>query len=224
MNTALRLLETELSHPSSFDEGVEAARNACAAGASIAAAAIAAAAYYDNPLTGLGALRELMARLRDVPNELAPWSRALARAPHAETDDHFTPGFGFVTPERAERTLAACRRLVELAGARSAPRCDFLLEHQRCLAELAGPLNETGLAALAYLDAGVDSESAERRWLEARLSVAIAEAQRARRAGVAAFPFAFGRYVYDGPSPAPVPLDLQGLKRKLGLDGLDRDG
>ena len=220
MTAALRLLEIELSHPASFDEGVEVARNACAAGASIAAAAIAAAAYYDNPLTGLGALRELMLRSSQLPNELSAWRRALARAPHVETGDaDYTPGFGFASPARAERTLVACRRLVEVAGARSAPRCAFLLEHQRELAEVAGALNETGLSALAYLDASIDVEAAERRWLDGKLSVAIAEGQRARRAGVAAFPFSFGRYIYDGPSPTPSPLDLEGLKQKLGLDG-----
>lgn len=222
MDEALRQLEAELSQPATFDEGIEAARNACAAGASIAAAAIAAAAYYDNPLTGLGALRNLMGRLRDVPNELAPWRQALSRGRHPEVDDvDFTPGFGFVTPARAEGALTACRRLVTLAGARSASRCDFLLEHQRPVAEVAGAINETGVAALAYLDAGIDVDSAERRWLGCKLGVALAEAQRARRAGVAAFPFSFGRYVYDGPRPAPTTLDRLALERQLGLDGHD---
>jgi len=41
----LCLLEAELGHPAFFDEGVEAARNACAAGASIAAGAIAAGTF-----------------------------------------------------------------------------------------------------------------------------------------------------------------------------------
>lgn len=218
MNDALLgALEAELADRASFDEGVEAARNACAAGASIAAGAIAAAAYYDNPLTGLGALRERMERSRDVPNELGAWRRALARGRHRETDDaDFTPGFGFVTAARAERTLAACRRLGELACAAS--RCRFMAEHHASLSEVAGPLNGTGLAALAYLDAGVDLESAERSWLACKLAVAIGEAQRARRAGVAAFPFSFGRYVYEGPEPTPLSLDLHALKRQLGLD------
>jgi hypothetical protein len=213
----LRALEAELAERASFDEGVEATRNACAAGASIAAGAIAAAAYYDNPLTGLGALRELMSRLSDAPNELAAWRQALARGRQHETDDaDFTPGFGFVTAARAARTLDACRRLGEPAS--GAARCRFMAQHYPSLSELAGPLNETGLAALAYLDAGLDIESAERRWLMGKLGVAIAEAQRARRAGVAAFPFSFGRYVYDGPEPTPLSLDLAGLKRQLGLD------
>jgi hypothetical protein len=215
----LRVLEAELADRASFDEGVEAARNACAAGASIAAGAIAAAAYYDNPLTGLGALRELMARLSDVPNELAAWLQALVRGRHRETDDaDVTPGFGFVTAARAERTLAACRRLGELASARAASRCRFMAQHHASLSEVVGPLNTTGLAALAYLDAGVDIESAERRWLACKLAVAIEEAQRARRAGVAAFPFSFGRYVYDGAEPTPLSLDLSALKLQLGLD------
>jgi hypothetical protein len=216
----LRVLEAELAELASFDEGVEAARNACAAGASIAAGAIAAAAYYDNPLTGLGALRELMSRLREVPNELAAWWRVLSPGRHPETDDaDYTPGFGFVTAARAERTLGACRRLGELASAAS--RCRFMAEHHRSLSDVAGALNTTGLAALAYLDAGLDIESAERRWLTTKLAVAIGEAQRARRAGVAAFPFSFGRYVYDGPEPPASldsALDLAALKRQLGLD------
>ena len=221
-------LEAELAERASFDEGVEAARNACAAGASVAAGAIVAAAYYDNPLTGLGALRELMARLSDAPNELAAWRRALSRGRHCETDDaDFTPGFGFVSAARAERTLDACRRLAERANAGS--RCRFMAEHHASLSEVAGPLNETGLAALAYLDAGLDLDGAERRWLAFKLAVAIGEAQRARRAGIAAFPFSFGRYVYEGPEPAPMSrdsaLDLPALKRQLGLDGdtLDHD-
>lgn len=213
----LRALEAELAEPASFDAGVEAARNACAAGASIAAGAIAAAAYYDNPLTGLGALRELMARLSDAPNELAAWREALARGRHPETDDaDFTPGFGFVTAARAARTLESCRRLGELASGTA--RCRFMAQHHPSLSELAGPLNETGLAALAYLDAGLGIESAERRWLSFKLAVAIGEAQRAQRAGIAAFPFSFGRYRYDGPEPAPLSLDLPALKRQLGLD------
>lgn len=217
---AARLLEVELGRPAAFDAGVEAARNACAAGASIAAAAITAAAYYDNPLTGLGALRELMARLRDIPCELAGWRQALERGPHPETADlDFTPGFGFVTSAGAERTLAACRRLAELVPA--APRCRFMAEHHGRIAERAGALNDTGLAALAYLDAGLDPESAERRWLGCKLAIAIEAGQRARRAGVAAFPFSFGRYVYEGPQPSPEPLDLRGLMRTLGVDGAD---
>lgn len=223
---ALRLLEAELGDRAALDEGVEAARNACAAGASIAAGAIAAAAYYDNPLTGLGALRELMSRLSDAPNELAAWQRVLSRARHPETDDaDVTPGFGFVSADRAASTLAACRRLGELASADAPSRCRFMADHHASLSELAGPLNTTGLAALAYLDAGVDIESAERRWLSCKLAVAIGEAQRARRAGVAAFPFSFGRYVYDGPEPTrascDVPLDSSALKRQLGLDADD---
>lgn len=216
----LLALDAELRQPASFDEGVEVARNACAAGASIAAGAIAAAAYYDNPLTGLGALCGLMSRLAGVGLELASWQRALARARHPETDDvDFTPGFGFVPPARAAQTLAACRRLAALGG--PASRCRFLLDHHAPLEQVAGPLNDTGLAALAYLDAGVDVESAERRWLDCKLSVAVAEAQRARRAGVAAFPFSLGRYVYDGPRPSPASLDRRALERQLGLDGRD---
>jgi hypothetical protein len=223
MNDALHLLEAELADPASFDEGVETARNACAAGASIAAGAIAAAAYYDNPITGIGALRALMCCLGGVPDELEAWQRALSPRHHPETDDaNFTPGFGFVPAARAERTLLACRRLGALAAGRAAPRCRFLSTHHEALPVLAGPLNETGLAALTYLDAGLDVESAERRWLTCKLSIAIGEAQRARRAGIAAFPFSLGRYVYEGPrAPPPAPLDLEALKRQLGLDRHD---
>lgn len=217
---AARVLEAELGRPAAFDEGVEAARNACAAGASIAAAAITAAAYYDNPLTGVGALRELMTRLLDVPDELARWRQALGRGRHPETDDaDFTPGFGFVTPARAERTLATCRRLAELTP--EATRCRFMAEHHGSIAELAGPLNDTGLAALAYLDAGLDLESAERRWLGCKLAIAIGAGQNARRAGLAAFPFSLGRYVYEGPQPSLESLDLRALMQALGVDGGD---
>jgi hypothetical protein len=214
----LRLLEAELAHPAAFDEGVEAARNACAAGASIAAAAITAAAYYDNPLTGLGALEELMARLRNVPSEITAWQEALSRRCYSETDDpDFTPGFGFVTAARAERTILVCRRLSELIGTSPSSRCSFMAEHHRSISEVAGPLNETGLAALVYLDTDLDIERAQRHWLSFKLSVAVEEAQKARRAGIDAFPFSFGRYVYEGPQPAPRSLDLDALKRQLGL-------
>jgi hypothetical protein len=217
----LRLLEAELAHPASFDEGVEASRNACAAGASIAAAAITAAAYYDNPLTGLGALQELMSRLRTVPNELAAWQEVLSRRRHPETEDpDFSPGFGFVTPARAERTLLVCRRLAELTQTMCSSRCRFMAEHHGSVSEVAGPLNETGLAALVYLDTGIDIESAQRRWLSFKLALAVEEAQKARRAGIDAFPFSLGRYVYEGPRPAPGSLDLDALKRQLGLDGV----
>jgi hypothetical protein len=217
---ALRLLETELSDPASFDEGVEASRNACAAGASIAAAAITAAAYYDNPITGLYALQALMSRLHAVPNRIADWQGVLSRRQHPETDDaDFTPGFGFVTTARAERAIVICRRVAELTGTSPSSRCRFMAEHHRGISEVAGPLNETGLAALVYLDADLDIDGAQRHWLSLKLAVALAEGQKARRAGIEAFPFSFARYVYEGHEPAPGSLDLAALKRQLGLEG-----
>lgn len=218
---ALHWLATELGHPGLADEGIEASRNACAAGASIAAAAITAAAYYDNPITGAGALRALMSRLGAVPIALDAWCEVLAPGIHPETNDpHFTPGFGFVTEHQAELVLAACRRITEQRLHPAPLRCRFMSEHQRVIANVAGPLNAAGLAALVFLDHGYDLEHAERHWLLCKVETALIEAQKARRAGIAAFPFSEDNYFYEGPRPSPAPFDMTEAMRRLGLEGL----
>jgi hypothetical protein len=212
-------LAVELGARVLWDEGVEAARNACVAGASIAAAAISAAAYYDNPLTGIGALRACMSRLEALPLELPVWRAALGPRAYPELSaGEFSPGFGFVTPAQAEAVLEACRRLSADEPPRSAPRRSFWLEHNGQLSALTGPLNPAGLTALCFLDHGRDIEHAERLFLSWRTDTAVAEAQRARRAGLAAFPFLSDGFVYEGEWPAPPrPRDRAALLERLGL-------
>jgi hypothetical protein len=212
----LERLGLELSRPDSFDEGVEAARNACAAGASLAAAVITAGAYYDNPLTGAPALRACLERLTPLPLELGAWQRAFASEPQPEAGGAvMAPGFGFVAPGREHVFWAALRRLV--SDEPSAVRGQFLLEHQLAFGE-AGPLNAAGLCALVFSDHDVDLETAERTFWSLKIDVALRQAQRARRAGVAAIPFAGVRYVYEGDLPAPRQRDRAALLRRLGLD------
>lgn len=212
MNAERELLDGELF----LDEGVEAARNACVAGASLAAALFTAAAYYDNPFTGAPALRACMQRFGGLPLELDAW---LADAARLERDDRadvpFVPGFGFVLPERASVVLRECRRLVARGAA--GPRCRFVLEHHPALARVAGPLNSTGLAALFFLDHQTDIDAAERRFLLLRSELALIEAEKARRAGLQAFPFLSERHVYEGRMPPEVPLDVPALMQRLGL-------
>jgi hypothetical protein len=212
-------LARELANEALFDEGVEAARNACVAGASIAAAVITAAAWYDNPLTGLPALRACMARLATLPFDPTAWRTAFARAPHPTTlDPDFSPGFGFVTAEQAEHVLDACRRIA--GSVTSGPRaCSaFFLEHHRAICAASGPLNHAGLAALVFVDHGTGPEEAERSFLLWRVETAVAEAQGARQRGVGAFPFFTEGYVYEGPWPKAQSLDMAALMKEVGLE------
>jgi hypothetical protein len=220
---ALAWLAHELGRPEAWDEGIEAARNACVAGASLAAGAIAAAAYYDNPLTGAPALRECMERVAPLPLALDAWRDALAPRPHPAADGHpVTPGFGFVAPGRDGVFFGALARWVERAP--SAPRSRFLLAHRASIEPLAGSLNAAGLTAFACLDCGLDGDAAERRFLLFKLESALDEARKAQRAGLRSIPFDGIRYVYEGALPEPRPRDRSALMRQLGLDdGLDHE-
>jgi hypothetical protein len=223
VNPAVADLIRELADGGLFDEGVEAARNACVAGASIASAAITAAAWYDNPLTGAPAVIECMARLSGLPFEVEGWVEALKPRSHPETSDpEFSPGFGFVGAAQGEAIIAACARLlqarIQAAGGRAgAPRSAFFLEHRRAIEAAAGRLNQAGLAALVFLDCAVDRDEAERTFLVCRIETAIAEAQRARSRGLSAFPFFAESYVYEGPRRPERSLDLDAVRRKMGL-------
>ena len=213
---ALAWLARELGRREAWDEGIEAARNACVGGASLAAGAIAAAAYYDNPLTGAPALRECLERLGPLPLALEDWRAALAPRPHPAADGRgVTPGFGFVAPGREGVFFAALARWVERAP--SAPRGRFLLAHHATLEPLTGPLNAAGLAALACADCDLDADEAERRFLLCKLESALDEAQKAQRLGLRAIPFDGVRYVYEGTLPAPRARDRAALLRRLGL-------
>jgi hypothetical protein len=214
-----RLLASALASDVLFDEGVEAARNACVAGASIASAVIVAAAWYDNPLTGLPALRACMKRLSDLRLDVGEWQKALCRGTHPETGDgDFSPGFGFVNPLQAQAILDACRHLVAAQGnLQSCAFSAFFWENQERISAVSGPLNQAGLAALMFVDHRTDPEEAERSFLLWRIDTAVAAAERARRRGVPAFPFFTEQYVYEGSRPAAKTLDMQALLRQVGL-------
>jgi hypothetical protein len=219
VNPALRDLACELASRALHDEGVEAARNACVGGASIASAAIAAAAWYDNPLTGAPAVLRCMARLAPLPLDIDRWIAAARPERHPDTSDpDFTPGFGFVSSAQAEVIARACARLVAARrGAWGAPRGAFFLEHRRAIEAEAGPLNHAGLAALLFLDEGIRADEAERTFLVCRIETATSEAQRARSNGLGAFPFFADSYRYEGHRPPERTLDLSALRVRLGL-------
>lgn len=211
-------LARELANEVLFDEGVEAARNACVAGASIASAAITAVAWYDNPMTGIPAMKECMDRLSSLPLEIEAWQLALAPRAHPQTcDPGFTPGFGFVSATQAQAILNAGRRLVADA-LEELTRSRFLLQHHSELYPISGPLNQAGMAALFFVDHKLAAEEAERCFLVWRVETAIAEAQKTRRKGLGAFPFLSECYAYEGPQPAVRKLDLADLLRRVGLE------
>ena len=213
-------LARALSSEELHDEGVEAARNACVAGASIAAAAITAAAFYDNPLTGGPALRALMERLAQLPLERDVWRKALAGAPHPETSDEgFTPGFGYVSAAEATAIVGALRRLLVPWQRASRSRSAFFLAYHAAITQVSGPLNVAGLCALFFLDHEVSLDEAETLFLVLRLEPALREAQRARKAGIAALPFYEHSYSYEGTAPAVRTHDVERLMKELGLAG-----
>ncbi|MFZ5889668.1 MAG: hypothetical protein ACOY0T_01255 [Myxococcota bacterium] len=215
----VRELWRELSHPTLFDEGIEAARNACVAGASLAAGAITASAWYDNPLNGARALRESITRLRDLPCELQAWCARFAPTTHPETgDDDWSPGFGFVDASQAELLLEIAERLSpRVEACVPARHLAYFCQHHQELTAVSGHLNATGLAALVLCDHNYELDDAERTFLVARIDLALRQAALARRAGLANFPFFTEAYVYEGNSPPPRRLDLTKLMREVGL-------
>lgn len=216
------VLEATLASELLWDEGVEAARNACVAGAPLAAAAITAAAWYDNPLTGGRALLAALARFRALPASLPAWLAALTPAPSPELGESaYVAGFGYVSEAAAGHLL---ERGAALAAHLPGARLRFWLEHQRPLCARAGALNAAGLCALAFADAELDADTAERLYLLWRLAPALAEAQRAKQAGLARFPFFEDGYAYEGAWPATRGTEpcsearINQLKREVGID------
>lgn len=216
-----RVLEARIDSPELWDAGVEAARNACVAGAPLAAAAITAAAYYDNPLTGARAMVPALERFASWPLSLEAWRTALASKYDGPHDEVAAPGFGFVGPA-AEAALLALAQ--ELSAITQSVRLAFYCEHSAAIREVAGPLNLAGLCALLFADAQIGADEAERRFLLLRLGPALAAAQRARRAGLSSFPFFEDGYHYDGAWPTeriPEPCSAQEferLKREVGIE------
>ena len=207
-------LANELAQEELFDAGVEAARNACVAGATLAAAAITASAWYDNPLTGARAVLECMARLRDVGTDLDAWLRAFAPGSHPETADEWSPGFGFVDPAPARVLVTSAARL---SACPLAAKLRFFLADADALTRQSGALNVAGLAALVFSDHDCANHEAERRFLLARVDVAMREAARARHFGIARFPFFTESYVYEGSSPPARRSNLAAAMRRVGL-------
>src|SRR5512145_432452 len=202
MKLVLTRLRRDLTKAILYDEGIEAARNACAGGASIASAAITAAAFYDSPLVGIHALRECMDALRSLPFDLEAWLREF-RCRHDPTlGVRFAPGFGYVAQEQAAFLVSVCERhFARRPGQAEVTRCSFFLDHQAVLASSCGPLNRVGLMALVSLDHAIGIEDAERHFMLWQLDSAIREAQRARKQGLAGFPFLSEYHQYEGPWP-----------------------
>lgn len=211
-----------LQRPAFFDPGVEAARNACAADASLASAAIAAAAYYDNPLTGSRALVACLGTLCELSSDARPQAtlpeRFIAAFERARDGEQPPPGFGHITPARALAVRELARELTAACECAPAPRwLAVYLEHGGALGETLGPLNPAGLAALVLHDHGVAADEAEALYLTCRIEAAVGEARKARAAGLSRFPFSAYRYVYEGERPPPRHFDWPLLVERCGL-------
>lgn len=207
-----------MANPTLFDEGVEAARNACVAGASISSAAITIAAYCDNPLTGIPALRELLGRLKRLEFDTPHWLDELSTATEgSETSPMSFPGFGYVNRAQSDEIYRTCQTLAVHDSA-TAPYCQFYLRHRATLESRLGALNSTGLAALAFAAHGIEEDDAERLFLLWKTEPALVAAQRARRDGMSLFPFHSKALHYEGPMPAKRTFDFSSLARQVGLE------
>lgn len=220
MNLTLAHLQRELSREILFDEGVEAARNACVAGASIAAAAIVAAAYSDSQLIGLPALRDCMQKLESLPLDIDAWCDAFRYSLDSETQEPvFAPGFGRVTEQQAAFLLSACQRLwVHMPRTNTYSRTAYYLDHHRHVTHQCGTLNQVGLMSLVCVDQHVTVDDAERTFMVLRIESAIAEAQKARQAGLSQFPFLSEQYQYEGQWPKQQTEFISDYVQLIGLE------
>jgi hypothetical protein len=220
MNTTLARLEFELSHEALFDEGIEAARNACVAGASIAAAAIVAAAYSDSQLVGLPALRECFQKFESLPINVDAWCSAFQYYRDAiSLEPVFAPGFGLVTAQQSAFILSACQRLsVRMARATVGTRTAYYLEHHSQMTSQCGALNRIGLMSLVCIDQHVSIDDAERMFMVLRIKSAISEAQKARHDGLAQFPFLSEQFQYEGRWPTQQTELIGDYLHQIGLE------
>jgi hypothetical protein len=220
MNAIMMRLRLALAHQQLFDEGIEAARNACVGGASIAAAATVAAAYCDSPLVGAPALRDCMQRLDAMPMVVEDWVAAFRCHPQAGTGKPiYAAGFGYASADQAALLRRICRRLLHQqqrtgSGARSV----FYLQHHSLLTEHCGPLNRVGLMALVFVDQGCTLDDAERHFTVWNIERAIVEAQKTRRAGLSQFPFLSEIHRYEGPWPDCASASTNDYLRMIGLE------
>ena len=220
-NPPIDWLGHELARDVYWDEGVDATRNVCVAGAPLAAAAITAAAWYDNPLTGSRAMLACMERLESCPLLPSSWVSTLSPTVHPDTHDpHYSPGFGFVEEPVQRAVQTAARHLVRHG---KCPRLQFWLTHREVLTREVGGLNVAGLCALGFLDHGVSRDDAERHFLLWRMEPALAAAQTARARGFASFPFFQDSYVYEGAWPTEHAhgadeQSFEALRKAVGLE------
>jgi len=219
MKRVLGCLRRELRGEILFDQGVEVARNACVAGAPVAAAAIGIAAYSGSPLVGLAALRECMGRLERSSLRVASWIDAFRFVEQASTSTRlFAPGFGYIRPKGAARVRRACRLVaVEQLRFGRGRLSEFYSNHHAELTEQCGPLNAVGLMALVFLELGLSRNRAERFMLVWQVERAVIEAQRVQGIGAARYPFLSEAYCYEGSWPAPNDRPVDDYPRRIGL-------
>jgi hypothetical protein len=220
VNPILVRLERELSHEILFDDGIEAARNACVAGASIAAAAIVAAAYSDSPLVGLPALRECMRQVESLPLTIDAWQTAFNSHRDAESQELvFAPGFGHVTEQQAAFLLSVCERVSACISRNSSEsRTKYYLSHHHQITSGCGPINRVGLMSLVCVDQRVSYDDAEHMFVVLRIKSAISEAQKVRHDGLAQFPFLSEQFHYEGQWPTQQTVFAGDYVHQIGLE------
>lgn len=221
MNPALAQLRRETMRSLVFEQALEIARNACVAGASIAAAAIGVAAFCDSPLVGVPALRVCMARLAHLELTAEAWRRAFRRGcTGIERQSEPAPGFGYVNAACAANVRAACRRILTAQQRRSGGRLTrfFLAQHTR-IDRTCGALNPIGLMALVFVDEGVVPARAERHFLYWHIRRALVEAQRSSVIGTGRFPLLSELQQYEGTWPEPHQQPTRDYRREIGLTG-----
>ncbi len=214
--TCVRELSREVRALFAADEGTEAARNACAGGASLSAAAITAAAYADNPLSGVPAMVRCLQVFRAGPSEVERWLHAPRHEREATGGARLEVSVEprASAPDQSHPVDTAAEQLLHQCGCRHRSR---RLRAYVTHTPVATRVNPAGLAALVFADHEVPHDLAERCFLSWRITPALAAAQQVRGMGLDRFPFLRDCLVYDGPRPSVEPLDLEALLQRLEL-------